>query len=385
MREMLANPRRTTASLFTDLDPVLLLLAWSLMLIGYVAVTSAAVEFSANYSGRHLIYMVAAVGSGVLVFAATPKFWLDTSWIWLFLALILLILVLIPGIGVVVNGSRRWLQVGPLTLQAPEFAKLFFIIYLAGYLVRREQQVRSHWSGFSKPVLTVFAISLLLMLEPDFGATVVIVATAFGMIFLTGVRLGHFVLVGLGSVLALGLAMVAEPYRVQRLVAYIDPWADQYNSGYQLIQSLIAIGRGEWLGVGLGNSVQKLFYLSAAHTDFVFSIWAEETGLLGAALVVGLYLALVLRIFWIARRSNEAGDLFGASVCHGVAIIFATQVFINIGVSSGLLPTKGLTLPLFSFGGSSLVSCCCMLALVLRIDQQRRNGGIQMASPWSQS
>ena len=365
---------RSIAPLFANVDGVLLLLAWGLMLTGFVAVTSASVEFSSHHSSRHLIYLVLAMGAALLVFVTPPKFWLDTGWAWFFLALILLILVLTPGIGVMVNGSRRWLSVGPVTLQASEFAKLFLIIYLAGYLERQEEQLRSHWSGFAKPVLALFAITLLLMAEPDFGATVVTVGVAFGMLFLAGVRLGHFILVILGSVLALLLAVVAKSYRMDRLTGYTDPWADPFNTGYQLLNSLIAIGRGEWLGVGLGNSVQKLFYLPEAHTDFVFSIWAEETGLIGACIVVFLYLALVLRIFRCARCSRAAGDRFGAHICHGVAIIFAAQVFINIGVSTGLLPTKGLTLPLFSYGGSSLISCCCMLALVLRIDRQRRAG-----------
>ena len=184
----------------------------------------------------------------------------------------------------------------------------------------------------------------------------------------------------LASGLALLVLLVSAPYRMQRLTAYRDPWADQFDSGYQLTQSLIAFGRGEWTGVGLGNSVQKLFYLPEAHTDFVFSIWAEETGLIGAGTVIALYLALIFRILWVARKSNLAGDLFGAHICHGVALVFAAQVFINIGVSAGLLPTKGLTLPLISYGGSSLIVCCCMLALVLRIDSEHRVGGRQRGS-----
>ena len=360
-------------------DGVILCLALALLLVGYVAITSASVEYAAaNYgdplyhSNRHLSYLVLAVIAALLVYAVPTSFWFDTGWVWLFMGLALLLLVLIPGVGREVNGSRRWLALGPFSLQASEFAKLFLIIYLAGYLQRREAQVRSQWQGFVKPMAVVFAITLLLMVEPDFGATVVTTGTAFGMLFLAGVRLGHFLFVVLGSVLALVILLVSEPYRVQRLTAYTDPWADQFNSGYQLTQSLIAFGRGEWTGVGLGNSVQKLFYLPEAHTDFVFSIWAEEAGLLGAVTVLALYLALILRIFWVSRKSCAAGDLFGAHICHGVALVFAAQVFINIGVSTGLLPTKGLTLPLISYGGSSLIVCCCMLALVLRVEQQSR-------------
>jgi len=353
----------------------------ALMVIGFVAITSASVEYAAanygnsfHHGGRHLVYLVLALGSACLVWMAPVRFWFNTGWIWLFLGLALLALVLIPGIGLKVNGSRRWLGLGPLTLQASEFAKLFLVVYLAGYLQRREAQVRSEWRGFVKPMAVVFAITLLLMAEPDFGATVVTVGTAFGMLFLAGVRLGHFMLVVLGSVLALAVLIVSEPYRLQRLTAYTDPWADQFNSGYQLIQLLIGFGRGEWFGVGLGNSVQKLFYLPEAHTDFVYAIWAEETGLLGSMLVIGLYLVLVYRIFQVGRRHILTGDCFGGHVCHGVALIIASQAFINIGVSTGLLPTKGLTLPLVSYGGSSLIACCCMLALVLRIEYESREG-----------
>ncbi|MCZ6830392.1 MAG: putative lipid II flippase FtsW [Gammaproteobacteria bacterium] len=362
-------------------DSVILCLGLALLLVGFVAITSASVEYAAanygdplHHSSRHLMYLVLALLAATVAYSVPMGFWFDTGWVWLFIGLVLLLLVLIPGIGREVNGSRRWLALGPATLQASEFARLFLIIYLSGYLQRREEQVRSQWQGFVKPMMVVFAITLLLMVEPDFGATVVTVGTAFGMLFLAGVKLGHFLLVVLGSVMALVILLVSEPYRMQRLTAYTDPWADQFNSGYQLTQSLIAFGRGEWTGVGLGNSVQKLFYLPEAHTDFVFSIWAEETGLIGAVTVIALYLALIYRILWISRKSCQAGDLFGAHICHGVALVFTAQVFINIGVSTGLLPTKGLTLPLISYGGSSLIVCCCMLALVLRVDRERRTG-----------
>lgn len=364
-----------------QLDVWILAPSLALLVIGYIAITSASVEYAAvnygdpfHHSNRHLMYLLLALAAASMVLLVPTQFWFSTGWVWLFVGLVLLALVLIPGVGLKVNGSRRWLALGPLTLQASEFAKLFLVVYLAGYLQRREEQVRSEWQGFVKPMAVIFAITLLLMVEPDFGATVVTVGTAFGMLFLAGVRLGHFLLVVLGSVLALAILLVSAPYRLQRLTAFTDPWADQFNSGYQLTQSLIAFGRGEWFGVGLGNSVQKLFYLPEAHTDFVFSIWAEETGLIGALLVIALYLVLVFRIFHVARRHIATGDCFGGHVCHGVALIIAAQTFINIGVSTGLLPTKGLTLPLISYGGSSLVACTCMLALVLRIEREQRLG-----------
>ena len=364
------------------LDLKVLLPALTLMGIGFVAISSASVEFAAEHYGhpmyhsfRHLIYMGLATVGAIVVFVIPSRFWFVSGWLWLFLGLSLLVLVLLPGIGVKTNGSRRWLDLGPLTLQVSEFAKLFLVIYLAGYLQRREVQVRSQWPGFFIPMAVVFAFTLLLMAEPDFGATVVTVGAAFGMLFLGGVRLAHFLLVVSGSVLALALLLVSEPYRLQRLTAFTDPWADQFNTGYQLIQSLIAIGRGEWFGVGLGNSVQKLFYLPEAHTDFVFAIWAEETGLIGALAVIALYLLLVFRIFRIGRDRERAGNGFGAQLCYGVGLIIAAQAFINIGVSTGLLPTKGLTLPLVSYGGSSLIATCCMLAAVLRVEREARTGG----------
>jgi cell division protein FtsW len=273
-----------------------------------------------------------------------------------------------------VNGSQRWLPLGPFTLQPSEFAKLALVVYLAGYLVRKEHEIRHEWMGFLKPMAVLFSVTLLLMVEPDFGATVIAVGAAFGMMFLAGVKLRHFGLVLASSIAALLVLVVSEPYRVKRLTAYTDPWADPFDTGFQLTQSLIAFGRGEWFGVGLGNSIQKLFYLPEAHTDFVFSIWAEETGFLGAVFVMALYGLLIGRMMWVGRTAAQLGNLFGAYICYGVALIFSGQAFVNMGVSSGLLPTKGLTLPLISYGGSSLIACCWMLAFVLRTERDCRVG-----------
>ncbi|MEM8564361.1 MAG: putative lipid II flippase FtsW [Pseudomonadota bacterium] len=352
-----------------------MVLGIALLLVGLVAISSASIEYSDwhhqdqwFHTQRHIFYLLLAMLAGVAVYHVPPHFLLRTGWVWLFIALALLILVLIPGIGREVNGSQRWLPLGPLTLQPSELVKLALIVYLAGYMVRREHELRNHWQGFLKPMAVLFAATLLLMLEPDFGATVIVAACAFGMLFLAGVKLGHFLLVLVGALSALLILIVSAPYRLKRLTAFTDPWADPFNSGFQLTQSLIAFGRGEWLGVGLGNSVQKLFYLPEAHTDFVFSIWAEEMGFIGAIVVIGLYVALIGRIFWVGRGSHAKEDNFGAYVCYGVALVFSGQAFINMGVSSGLLPTKGLTLPFVSYGGTSLIVCCCMLAMVLRIE-----------------
>lgn len=360
-------------------DTTMALLGLALLLVGLVAISSASIEYSQlhddnawYHARRHLIYLVAAVTVGVCFYQVPMTFWQETGWMWLLLALAGLILVLIPGLGKEVNGSQRWIAVGPLTAQPSEFAKLAVVVYLAGYMVRRESELQSDWKGFLKPMGVLGATTLLLLVEPDFGAAVIVVATAMGMLFLAGVKLLHFMIVACGA-LAAGVALiVSAPYRWERVTSFTDPWVDPFGSGFQLVQSLIAYGRGEWLGVGLGNSVQKLFYLPEAHTDFVFSVWAEETGFVGAVLVIALFAALVGRVLWTARRAAVVGDTFAAHICHGVALVFSGQAFVNIGMSSGLLPTKGLTLPFVSYGGSSLVVCCAMLALVLRVERENR-------------
>ncbi|MEH6585369.1 MAG: putative lipid II flippase FtsW [Halioglobus sp.] len=374
--------RAATSQAVVMPDLGIIVLSLALILVGLIAISSASIEYAQlNYNStsfhtvRHLIYMaVAGVGAAV-VYRIPLEFWEDTGWIWLFVALGLLILVLIPGVGREVNGSQRWLPLGPFTLQPSEFAKLAMIVYLAGYMVRREHEVRHEWQGFLKPMAVLFAATLLLMVEPDFGATVIVAGSAFGMLFLAGVKLGHFLLVLAGALGALLVLVISEPYRVKRLTAYTDPWADPYDTGFQLTQSLIAFGRGEWFGVGLGNSVQKLFYLPEAHTDFVFSIWAEETGFIGALTVILLYAALIGRVLWVGRAAQLAEYPFGAYLCYGIALVFSGQAFVNMGVSSGLLPTKGLTLPFVSYGGTSLIVCCAMLALVLRVDRHVRSQG----------
>lgn len=364
------------------LDPPLALLGTALLLVGLVAIASASIEYGDWTYGnpwfhtqRHLAYIALSVAAGVFVYRIPPGLWQRTGWVWLFAALVLLILVLLPGIGKDVNGSQRWLPLGPFTLQPSEFAKLALVVYMAGYLVRQGDSVRADWQGFLRPMAVLTFVALLLMVEPDFGATVIVVGTVFGMLFLAGVRLTHFLAVLGVALLGLVGLVFSAPYRVQRLTAFTDPWADPYGTGFQLIQSLIAFGRGEWLGVGLGNSVQKLFYLPEAHTDFVFSIWAEETGFLGAALVIALYAALIGRILWVGRRAAAAREAFGAYLCYGVALVFSGQAFVNMGVSSGLLPTKGLTLPFVSYGGTSLVVCCAMLAMVLRVERELQGAG----------
>lgn len=356
------------------LDPVLSGLGLALLLTGLVAISSASVEYAEwhfqdawHHTRRHLLYLLLALASAALVLLLPLAFWLRSGWAWLLLGLASLVVVLIPGVGKEVYGAQRWLAIGPLSLQPSEFAKLAVLVYLAGYLVRQAREVRHEWSGFIKPAGVLGLVALLLLAEPDFGATVIIGGMVMGMLFMAGAMLMPFLTILAAALGGLALLVLAAPYRMQRLTAYTDPWADPYGSGFQLIQSLIAFGRGEWFGVGLGNSVQKLFYLPEAHTDFVFSIWAEETGFLGALALIGLFVALIWRVLQTGRRAQLAGSEFGANLCYGVALVYAGQAFVNMGVSAGLLPTKGLTLPFVSYGGSSLIVSCCMLALVLRV------------------
>lgn len=363
-----------------DSAPWLLpLVSASLIILGFIAMSSASIDFAAYKYGspffhvyRYGFHLMMAAVVAMIVYRVPIKVWEKSSPILLFSAFILLMLVLVPGIGREVNGSRRWLNIGILTVQCSELVKVAVIFYLSGYLVRRQQEVRENWSGFVKPMLVLFLVTLLLMLEPDFGATVVTTATAFGMLFLAGVKIGQFLLVILGSVMALILLVATSTYRMQRWLAFTNPWADdfKFGGGYQLTQSLIAFGRGEWFGVGLGNSIQKLFFLPESHTDFVFAIYAEEFGVAGSFILIALFSLLVMQIMKIGRKAEQLNKHFHAYVAYGIALMIAGQVFINIGVNTGMLPTKGLTLPFFSYGGSSLIVCCALLAIVFRIQSE---------------
>ncbi len=363
------------------MDPLLVGSALALICIGLVAIASASIEYGDwhfsnpwHHSMRHGIYLLLATLTALVVYRVPLDVWQRTSGVWLLLAFVLLLLVLVPGIGRDVNGSQRWLPIGPLTLQPSEIVKFALVLYVSGFLVRHSELVRTHWQGLAKPVLVLCLVAFLLLLEPDFGATVICAGTVFGMLFLAGARLHYMLLLIASAAGALALMVFSAPYRLARLTAYTDPWQDPYGSGFQLIKSLIAFGSGEWVGVGLGNSIQKLFYLPEAHTDFVFSIWAEETGLVGSVSLILLYCLLVGRILQIGWRSEQQGQPFAGYVCYGVALIFSGQAFVNMGVSSGLLPTKGLTLPFISYGGSSLIVSFTMLAVVLRIEQLIRGG-----------
>lgn len=357
------------------IDIVFIYTLFAILIMGLVMVSSASVSVSDDlfghpfhFMGRQLLYLFLAILLGSVIINIPTDVMHKYGIIMMLLSLFLLILVLMPGIGKSVNGSQRWINLVVFNLQASEVAKVCMVVYISGYLVRRAEQVREQWSGFVIPLGLTFCFLVLLLLEPDFGASVVLLGTVMAMLFLGGARVYQFILVLFMACCALAVVAVSESYRMKRLMNFIDPWADPFNEGYQLSQALIAYGRGEWFGLGLGNSVQKLSYLPEAHTDFVFSIWVEETGMLGGMLLILLFAILVSRIFRIGNLSLSMGRPFPGYMCYGFSILIVAQVVINIGVNTGFLPTKGLTLPLISYGGSSLIITLCSLFVVARVN-----------------
>ena len=351
----------------------------AILIVGLMMVASSSVMVSTkiyhqpfHFLIRQVCYLCLGFVIAILVMRVDSSVWEKFSVPLLLVCLAMLVLVLVPGIGRVVNGSRRWLALGPVSIQVSELAKMTMILYVSGYLVRQQKSVNHSVLGFIRPMIILGLVSVLLLLEPDFGATVVISGTVMAMLFLTGVKLRYY----LGLVLLVGVCLaflaVSSPYRMARLTAFLNPWADQFNSGYQLTQSLIAFGRGGWFGVGLGDGVQKLFYLPEAHTDFLFAVVAEELGLIGILLVLMLYTILVFRGFAIGFTAFSQERLFAAYTAYGVTFWLGLQAAINMGVNAGLLPTKGLTLPLLSYGGASIVINCIVIALLLRIDHENR-------------
>jgi cell division protein FtsW len=355
----------------------LLLLTFGLVMV-YSA--SIAIAESARLTGgqaswyltRHAAFLGASVVAGALAFQAPVRAWQRAA-PWLFMVgVVLLALVLVPGIGREVNGARRWLPLGIANLQPSELMKVAVVLYAADYTVRKHALMHSFRRGLLPMLGVMLVVGWLLLREPDFGAFVVICAIAMGTLFLGGMNGKWFA--GLVGLAAAGFAVlvVSSPYRIQRIFGFMDPWADAFGRGYQLSHSLIAFGRGEWLGVGLGASVEKLHYLPEAHTDFLLAVIGEELGFVGVAVVVGLFAWLCLRAFAIGRRAALLERPFGALVAQGIAVWLGVQAFINMGVNLGVLPTKGLTLPLMSFGGSALVANCVALAILLRIDYENR-------------
>ena len=360
-----------------QIDSVLLTIVLALLLGGFVILASASISISDSATDNPFFYVqrqlfAAAIGgaAGFVCLYVPMQVWRSLSLLLLFVGLALLVVVLLPGVGQEVNGSTRWLRLGVINLQVSEPARFCFLIYLAGYLVRQNKSLRDEFTGFLRPMIVLTVACVLLLAEPDFGAAVVLLATALVMMFVAGARLRDFFLFFMVAAVAMVALVLTEPYRVKRVTGFLDPWADPFNSGFQLTQSLIAIGRGEWFGVGIGESVQKLFYLPEAHTDFVFAVYAEEFGLLGSLLLIGLFFALLWRVFKLAMRAADAERFFEAYIAIGFGTWLGIQAFINIGVNMGLLPTKGLTLPLISYGRSSLIITMVCISLLFRIHHE---------------
>ncbi|MGK0674300.1 MAG: putative lipid II flippase FtsW [Halothiobacillaceae bacterium] len=358
----------------TRIDGLLLVAVLGLLSVGLVMVTSASVALSDklgapyHYALRQALFAAVGIVVGMYTLWRVDLAFLERHrYLWLLLAWLVLAAVLLPGIGHMVNGARRWIDLGPISLQASEPARLLLIFYLAAYLAAKRELVRTTLKGFGMPIIALVVAAGLLMLEPDLGAAVVLMATGLTMLFLAGGQLRWMMLLILGGVGLLYLAVILEPYRMRRFTGFSDPWADPLNTGFQLSMALIAIGRGGWTGVGLGESVQKLFYLPEAHTDFIFSVLAEELGLPGMVGLILLYGLFLARGFAIGRLAEQVGLPFGAFMAYGISTWIGLQAFINMGVNMGLLPTKGLTLPFISYGGSSLVMMCVATALLLRV------------------
>ena len=360
-----------------QLDPVLLGLILTILLAGFVVLASASISVSDSLTGEAFYYverqLIAALIGGVVAVVCLyipMQVWRMAGPLMLLAGLALLFLVLLPGVGYEVNGARRWIRFGVLNLQVSEPARLCFIIYLSGYLVRQNKDLRDRFSGFLKPMVVLSIACAALLAEPDFGAAIVLLATAMAMLFVAGARVRDFLIFFAAGTVVMAFLAVTSPYRMQRLTGFLDPWSDPYNSGFQLTQSLIAIGRGEWFGVGLGNGVQKLFYLPEAHTDFVFAVFAEEFGLAGSCVLIALFFTLLWRIFRLGVRASESDRSFEAYLAIGIGTWLGLQAFINLGVNMGILPTKGLTLPLISYGRSSLIVTMMALGILLRIHHE---------------
>jgi len=359
------------------LDAKLLIPVIALLSIGLVMVASASFSFAEYKFGdqfyfmkRHLAYLILGFFTMAICFFVPPTLWAKYALLWVFLSVLLLVAVLIPGVGLNLNGSRRWLSLGGFTLQVSELAKVATVVFLAKQLERYRYTLSDNWRQFGKLMAVIILLALLLILEPDFGSVAVLGCTFMAMLFLGGSHIRQFLSVLALASVSFWIMVTAAPYRLARLTTYLDPWSDQFNSGYQLTQSLIAFGRGELFGVGLGQSVQKMLYLPDAHTDFVFAIYAEEFGFVGVICLLMLYSFLVIRIMQLGKKAIAHQHWYAAYLLTGFGLLLSGQAFINLGVNAGLLPTKGLTLPFVSYGGSSLLVCCAMVGMMLRLSHE---------------
>jgi cell division protein FtsW len=377
-----SSRRRVIGATPAELDPLLLWPALFLLLGGLVMVYSASIamaegsQFTGHQSNyfliRHAIFLAIGLVCGVVAFQVPMRFWQEFA-PWLFLVgVFLLVVVLIPHVGRSVNGAQRWLPLGPVNLQPSEAMKLFAVLYAADYTTRKLDAMSSFRRGFMPMAAVILLVGFLLLREPDFGAFVVIAAITFGILFLGGINVRLFALLTLVAVVGFALLITFSEYRRQRILGFMDPWQDPLGKGYQLSHALIAFGRGEWFGVGLGASVEKLFYLPEAHTDFLLAVIAEELGFFGVLAVLALFALLVQRAFAVGRQALLIDRVYSGLVAQGIGIWLGFQAFINMGVNMGLLPTKGLTLPLMSFGGSGIAANCVALAILMRVDYENR-------------
>jgi cell division protein FtsW len=356
-------------------DRLLIYLVVTLLIFGLLMVASASIVVSDQHLHqpfyffyRQLIYIIVGAILSFFIMQIQIQTWEKLSGIVLMVTIVMLALVLLPGIGRSINGSARWLGVSFFSIEVSEVAKFAVVVYMASFLVRRHSQVTADFYGFLRPLGLLGVTAVLLLKEPDFGATVVVITTALGMMFMAGMRLRHFVVLALMVLVAMSILAVSAPYRLARLTTFMHPWDNAFKSGYQLTQSLIAFGRGGWFGVGLGQSIQKLFYLPEAHTDFLFAVIGEELGLLGMLFITVIFTALVMRILYIGKRAQELKQHFAGFMAYGFGLWLAFQFTVSVGVNCGILPTKGLTMPLISYGGSSMLITLAVVALLMRID-----------------
>jgi cell division protein FtsW len=365
-------------------DPVLVSVVLTLVGLGAIMAGSASIGIANERTGQPLYFFFQHLGAlsigclGMLLAVKTPvEWWNRLRSVLLFAAFAVLVLVLVPGIGDRANGARRWLEIGPVGFQASELARVALLIYIATYSVRQHEALSLGFAGFARPMIVIALASLLLLSEPDYGATVVLIATSLGILFLAGARLRDLAVAGTTAAGALAFLILSSEYRFARLLAYWDPWGDPLASGYQVVNSQIAIGAGTWFGAGLGAGVQKLHYLPEPHTDFVFAVLTEEFGLAGATLVIVLFSVLVYRAFDLGRRAMRANLPFHGLLSLGIGISLGLQAAINVGVNTGLLPTKGLTLPLISYGRTSVVMTLFAVGLLLRIGRELNDADLR--------
>lgn len=367
----------TLAGVDIYFDKALVFAGIALMIIGYLMVSSASLHLGAKLTGnllhyplRQLIHIALGLIVGFMVYLIPMAVWEKTGPALFVIGLILLVIVLIPGLGIKVNGSMRWLSVAGIRIQVSELVKLIVVIYMARFVTRHHHFIKESAYGLLRPLLLLSSACGLLLLEPDMGSAIVILVCAMGVMFLSGARLQQFIILIVAVICAGILAILYSDYRSARMTSFLDPWKDPFGNSFQLVQALISFGRGEWAGVGLGSGVQKLFYLPEAHTDFLFSVIAEELGLLGVLIVIALFVVIVWRAFAIGLMAEQLDKKFSAFIAYGLGIWFAFQSFVNIGVNMGILPTKGLTLPLMSYGGGSMLVMCCAMSILYRVNSE---------------